>query len=203
MCGEDYGPVAGHRFHQLAYLVDLFGVQTGGGLIQNQHRRIVDQGLSQGYPLLVPPGKLRDSLFGDRSKSAELHGSVHLLGQLFFGNSLHRADEPDIVIHLHIGIYHGVFRHIPDPPLHIQRPVQQAVSVHPGVSVRGREISGDDPHGGGFSCAVGAQKPQNLPLLDLKADVPYRGGLAVHLGDFIYIYHFFPPSWDQTMIFAR
>ena len=39
---------------QLAHLDDLLGVQANGRFVENQHLRIVEDGLGQAHPLLEP-----------------------------------------------------------------------------------------------------------------------------------------------------
>jgi hypothetical protein len=50
---QNDGVLAGQVFDEVASLVDLLGVKTGSGLVQNEHVGIVNNGLRQSHPLPV------------------------------------------------------------------------------------------------------------------------------------------------------
>jgi len=51
---QNNGVVAGEALDQVARLVDLLGIESGGRLVQNEHFGIVNDGLCQADPLAVP-----------------------------------------------------------------------------------------------------------------------------------------------------
>ena len=55
---QNDGVVAGQTLDEIASLVDLFRVQSGSGLVQNQHIRIVNDRLRQADPLSISLRKL-------------------------------------------------------------------------------------------------------------------------------------------------
>ena len=59
---ENDGVVAGQRLEQVADFDDLLRVETGGGLVQDQHVGIVDDRLRQADALPVALGELADQL---------------------------------------------------------------------------------------------------------------------------------------------
>jgi len=59
---QDDGVIAGETLDEIASLVDLLGVQSGGGFIQNQHIRIVNNGLRQTNALPVSLRKFAQQL---------------------------------------------------------------------------------------------------------------------------------------------
>ena len=65
---ENNGVIAGQAANQLAGFVDLFGIQAGGGLVENQNIGIVDDGLGQSDALPVAFGELADQLVSRRRR---------------------------------------------------------------------------------------------------------------------------------------
>ena len=63
----------------------------------------------------------------------------------------------------------------------------KAVDFH--CSLAGGEIAGQDIHRRAFSSAVRPQKPENLPLLRVEADVVDRSVGTIALGKIFYFNH--------------
>ena len=57
---ENDGVIAGEAGDQLAGFALLFGIEAGGGLIENQHGRVVNDRLGDADALPVAFGKLAD-----------------------------------------------------------------------------------------------------------------------------------------------
>ena len=62
---EDDGVVAGERLDEVARLVDLLGIEAGGGLVEDQHVGVVDDGLGEADALAVALGELAEQLVFD------------------------------------------------------------------------------------------------------------------------------------------
>src|SRR3984957_2603527 len=56
VCAQDNGVFARKILDQVPRLVDLLRVEAGGGLIENQNLRVMNNGLRQAYPLPVSFG---------------------------------------------------------------------------------------------------------------------------------------------------
>jgi hypothetical protein len=65
---EDDGVLAGERFQQLADFDDLLGVEAAGGLVEDQHVGVVDDGLRQADALAEALGELADQLVRGRRR---------------------------------------------------------------------------------------------------------------------------------------
>jgi hypothetical protein len=48
---------------------------------------------------------------------------------------------------------------------------EDVVSRHPSISGCGGEVAGDHAQCGGFTCAIGTQKPDDVAWADVKGDV--------------------------------
>src|SRR5690606_1023118 len=62
--GQQYGLFPSDVLDQFSDLNELVGVQTGGGLIQDQYLGVVEQGGGQAHPLPVALGELSDPFMG-------------------------------------------------------------------------------------------------------------------------------------------
>src|SRR5205823_10121315 len=58
--GEHDGVLAGERFDELAYLDDLGGIETDGGLVEDEHLGIAEQRLGEADALLLSLGEVAD-----------------------------------------------------------------------------------------------------------------------------------------------
>ena len=74
--------VAAQVFDEGADLNDLLGVQAHGGLVQNQHRGVAQQGLGDAHPLLIALRKVADEPVID---VGNLHQLADLLDMLLPG----------------------------------------------------------------------------------------------------------------------
>ena len=78
---ENDGVIAGKAFDQLARFDDLFRVEAGGRLVQNQHVGIVDDRLRQPDALPIAFRKLADQLLPHIGDGAALANFVDTLGE--------------------------------------------------------------------------------------------------------------------------
>src|ERR1700677_3584537 len=62
MRGQNNGVAAREALDQVANFDDLLGIETNGGLVQNDHVRVVHQRLRDSHALLVAAGKALDQL---------------------------------------------------------------------------------------------------------------------------------------------
>ena len=79
---ENDGVIAGQALDQVARLVDLLGIEAGGGLVENQHVGIVNDGLRQADALAVAFGELAEQLVLYIGDGAALADVVDALAQL-------------------------------------------------------------------------------------------------------------------------
>ena len=120
--GEDDGLFGGHVLDEVAHLVLLVGVEAVGRLVEDQHRRIVEQRLGEADALLVALGKGLDRLPAHGPEVGEVHDALDV--RLFFGR---RPEAPDLgdevqkLLHRHLGVGGRVFRQVAEQALHRRR----------------------------------------------------------------------------------
>ena len=171
--------------NQGQHLVDLPGVQTVGGFVQNDDVRFSQNGLGQTYPLPVALGQVFDQPAGYLGKSGEGHGLLDLSGPVLLGQQLEPGAEVQIFQHRHVQIQGGLIGQIAHAPLGLLRLLQDVVAVDDDLTLGGGQISGDHVHGGGLTGAVQAQQTAYLALLDGQIQVIHRRLVAISLDQIV------------------
>ncbi len=109
---EDDGVVAGEAGDQLTRFALLFGIETGGRLVENQNRRVVDDGLGDADALAVAFGKLADDGACGRCQDggSDRSTSSTRLAMSAGWDALQLGDEGQVIGNLHLGVERAAFR---------------------------------------------------------------------------------------------
>ena len=75
-----------------------------------------------------------------------------------------------VFIDAQVRVYRWLLRQVANLRFGQARLIEQVDTVDGDASATRREIAADHLHGGGFACAVGTQKAQNLALGQLETD---------------------------------
>src|ERR1700692_5143812 len=106
--------ITGQPADQLARLVYLCGIETAGGLVENQDIGIVDDGLGEPHALAIPFRKLADKLGLHIRDGAALANLVPARDEALAGHALELTDESEILSHLHLGLQRRRLRQVAD-----------------------------------------------------------------------------------------
>ena len=174
MGAEDDGVVSGEAFDQVARFVDLFGVETGSRLIQDQNFRIVDDGLGETNALAVAFGELAQQLVFHVCNRTAIQYVVNSLRQFRPRQPFDLADKRQIFGSAHFQIEWGSFRQVADAPFHFQRTFQHVKTSNDSGAGGRWQKTGKHPHGGGLAGPVGAKETYDLTLSHAKRDIVYR-----------------------------
>ncbi|CAM5527602.1 hypothetical protein SSTU70S_03289 [Stutzerimonas stutzeri] len=159
---------------QLAHLMFLVRVETVGGLIEDQHARIVEDRLRQSDAALEALGQCLDGL---AEHLLQLHLRDRRLDPLALGRATetaHLGDEFEEAAHAHVAITGRAFGQIADLALGLQRLRLDVVAEDAGAAGGRREEAGQHLHGGGLAGAVRAEKAQHLARLDAERQGIHR-----------------------------
>ena len=173
-------------------LDDLFRIQAGRRLVENQHLRVVNQRLRQTHSLPVALRELPAVAVGHVVDARLLHDAVHTGGAIRLGHGvahLDPRDEGQILAHGHFGIEGRRFRQVPRAALGLDGVREDVVARDDGFAVGRRHVAGEYTHRGGLTGAVRAQESENLTLLYTKGDVVDRGNRTVPLGEVLDLNH--------------
>src|SRR5918996_5823801 len=97
----------------------------------------------------------------------------------------------------HIVIERNGFRQVAHALANFKRLLQNIVPGDRCSSIGGRHISGEDSHGGGLACAVGAEKADDLSLLGVEGQVFNGAARAIIFGESVDLDHWYSlNSWE-------
>ena len=175
------------------------GVQSAGGLVGEDDRRVAHQSTGNGHTLLLAAGELVGQVF-------ELIPQTHLF-QHFLRHPVAFGAGDIRVNQRHLHVLHQVEAGqkvilLEDETQHLVAHICQLVSVHlahvpavePVGAVGGDVQTADDVHAGGLARTGLAHDGHELPLLDLHRDVV--GGLYQRIAHLIILAHLL--KFDQS-----
>ena len=174
------------------------GIHAGGGLIQDQQMRVVDQGVGQAQALLHATGQrvhIGVTLVSKLDQFQQLtgHAAAHVPVQ-----TVAPGIEVQVLPDLQVPVHAEEVRHVSDQPPCLCRLPENGYAVHDGGTGNGPQERGQDPHGGGLSGAVGADKAVELSVPDGHAQVIQGHVLSIGHGkfrDFKHLCTSLPEKW--------
>ena len=191
--GQDVGAqdnrvVAAQVFDEGAAFNNLLGVQAHGGLVQNEHRGVANQGLGNAHALLVALGQVADKPVKD---VLNLHQPADFLDMLLPGELglFQLVHKIQVFLYRHIHVQGRQLRQVANHLFHLARLLQGVLARYSHLAGGGGEVACDDVHRGGLASAVGPQEPNNGALLDFKTHAVQRQVLAIALGEVLDLYH--------------
>ena len=160
----------------------LVGVETVGGLVEDQHLRVVQDRLGETDTTLEALGERLDALVKDIPQFQPVHRLQHALLRVLAAKAADFGDEAQEASDAHVAVERRALRQVADLALCLQRvPGDIAAANHRGAAGR-RQESGHHLHGGGLARTIGAQEPQHLAGLHREADAVHGGEISKLLG---------------------
>jgi hypothetical protein len=169
--GEQHrGAAVGELLHGLPHLDAGLGVEPGGGFVEEDDRRVADQAHRDVEPAahaarvrrcLAGPcfgeGEAGEQIVSDRSR-------VFQVAQLGDQNEVFPARK-------HF-VHGGELAGQADRLAHVAGPCVDVEAVDSGGAGVGFQQGRQDPHQGGFACAVRAEQREDAPRLHVEVDAP-------------------------------
>ena len=174
---------------RLARLDDLFRVEPGGRLVEDQHLGVVNQRLREADALPVAFRQLRAVLRRHVVDVRALHHGRDPVLLFLRGHALDARDEVQVLPDGHVRIQGRRFRQVAGAPLGLDRVSEDVVAGDRRPTVGWRHVAGQDPHRGGLARPVRTQEPENLSAFDSEADVVHGRDPAVAFGDVFDLNH--------------
>lgn len=163
---EHYLAFAGVAYH-FAYLFQLVGVEACGGLVEDEHLRVVDEGLRQSHALAVAFGEGADFFAQFGAEACELDYFVDALTAVF--DLVYVGDEAQELRDIHLGVERVVLGQVAYAGAYLLRLVEDAVAADFDFAFRGGNEAGDDFHQCGLACAVRAEESDDFAGFDFEA----------------------------------
>src|SRR3989475_8093762 len=189
MGAEDNRMVVPEVFNGLADVDDPTWIESYSGLIENEHRTIVEERLRQTHALAIAFREIANETALHFLHAAEFHHLTDFAGALAPRNALHFSDEVQVAADGHFPVQRHVLWQIADPLADFERLRKDIVAGDHGASTTGWHEAGQDTHRSRFPGAVGSQETQNLSWLDAEGEIPDRGHGTIVFTEVIHLDH--------------
>ena len=164
--------------------LEMVGIETGGGLVKDEHLRVVHHGLGEADALAVAFRQGTDFLVCLKAESCLVNHCLNALVGGFAFQLVDACHKLKVFAHIHVKIQRVVFRQVAHDTLHCHRVVHDVVSFDAHRTRSGRDEAGDDLHQRRLACAVGAEQSDDT-FINRERDVIEGELLAVALGDMV------------------
>lgn len=168
---EDGLALLGENADEVLELDAGFGVETGGGFVENEDVGIVKQGTPKAESLAHAFAEFVAEPVGEAGKIGELHDLGDALDSFFAAITESASKEVEILQHGHVAVGAVVVGHPADAAADFGGIVDDVDSADFG-SARVRVVERrENAHRGRFSRSIGTDEPDDLAALDGEGNV--------------------------------
>src|SRR5258707_492674 len=168
---EKRDAVSGELEEQIPELAARDGVDSRGRFVEENQFWFVQHGTTESEALFPTTGKLRGEAIQVRAEAVELDNVVHAVAKTIVGEAVNAAVEREIFRDGQIGIQTEILRHVADVFAHRFRILAHINAQDRSFATRERQQAREHFNDGGFSAAIGTEKPKDFAFLDAEADV--------------------------------
>ena len=188
--GHQQGHAVGLQLaEQLGQAGARFGIEAGGGFVQQQHLGLVDDGLADGDALAQAARQAAAGLLQAVAQVEPLRGAFDRGGDVGFRQALRGGGIFQAACHREVLVEAEEIREVAHDAVHVARPV---ADIHVGDRDGARERRlqpGDAAHQRGLARAVGADQRGDAAVGDGQRDVVERAMAGVVEGEIGYFDH--------------
>jgi hypothetical protein len=200
---EEDGPLFPETPDRLPDPDDLHRVESDGRLVQDQHRRPVDEGAGERGPLTETLRQVVDLAVRHLLEEAALDRLGDPPLHLGARDALQPRAVGEVLVDPHLGIEGRGLREISDPGARGERLRDDVESRHARGARGGREESRQDAHGRRLPGPVGSEKTDDLALLNRKGNVGDRELGRKALGEILDFDHPADEKRAQSSTYSR
>jgi hypothetical protein len=161
--------------------VSMLRVEARGRLVEDQHVGVGQDRLGQPHALAIALGEPADQRGAPVGDTRLVHRLVDLPLALLARDALDLGAEVQERLDVHVRVERRGLGDVADAPLDLQRLLEHVEAGDARRALRGRQVAGQDAHGGGLPGAVGPEEAEDLALLDPERDAVHRRRPAVAL----------------------
>ena len=158
-------------------------VEAGGRLVEEQHRRVVDEGVGQAQPLLHAARQALDVRVALLAQVDELEEVADHPPAARGRQAVAAGEEVEVLPDLHVVVHAEDVGHEPDDPADRGRIVAHRGTGDLRVAVRGAQERREHPQRRGLPGPVRADEPEDLARLDVQVDAGHGDRAVVALGE--------------------
>ena len=181
--GHQDGVGTGEGTDQRAHLDDLLRVEPVGGLVEDEHARLIEEGLSDGDALAESLRQLADGLIADGAE-------IELLTHARDGGTRRVALEPfdgsherEKFAYPHAVVERRVLGNVADLSPGRYRAVHRVEAGDARPARRRPQIAAEDPENRRLARAVGPEQPHDLAGIYFERDAVDSQAWSVPLGE--------------------
>src|SRR6185436_20942474 len=147
------------------------GIDAGGGLVEEEHARLVHDGRAERDALLPAAGQAARDLLVPALEPRERQHPADLLLALAVRNSVDAGEELEVLPHGQVVVEGEPLGHVADALADVLRAEVAALARQPDLAAAGIEQAAQHLDGGRLAGAVRAEQAVDLAVPDLEAHV--------------------------------
>lgn len=183
MCRKDDRFGLSYAFDEGPNFHELIGIQSGSGLVQDEHFGVVDKRSSEAYTLAESFGKLSDGFVPLGSEARLDNHFFHTRG----GRAVDARHKGKVFGDVQIRVQGVVLGQIPYFLLDVQWMIRHGKITDKGGARGLGEVPRDDLHQGAFPGAIGPQETHDLLVGNGEGYGIERFLLSVGFGEVFYL----------------
>ena len=152
----------------------LVGVEIARWLVQDQDRRVMNEGLCKADALPVAVREIADLLAEHLCKTAHFDDARGPPAELVGLEMPQVGREPQVLEHAHLEVQRRALREIAQALAHLQRLVEHVVAVDARAPPRRGDEAREDAHRRRLAGAIGAEKANDFTAFYLEVDLVER-----------------------------
>ncbi len=158
------------------------GVHARGGLVQEEDRRIVQDGAAQRQPLFPAAGERSGHGGTAVGQVGHFKHVLLALGAHGLRHAVHAGEEIDVLFHRKVVVERELLRHVADVLADFLGLRSHVEPVDGRLPRGGRQQAAEHADGSGLARAVGSEEAENLALGHLERDVVHghEGAESLH-----------------------
>jgi hypothetical protein len=172
----------GQLADQRAHLEPLDRVEAGGRLVEDQHLRARQQRHRQARALAQAPGQAAHLGARAVGQAHALEGRADGLLAVPAGQAVQARLELQHLLHPVLAVQRHVLGEVADALAHLHGLAHHVEARHLDAPLGGREVAGQDAHGGGLPGAVRPQEPHDFTAVQVEAEIFDRGARSEATG---------------------
>ena len=169
--GENDGALTTNLPNELTDLGGLVRVEAAHRLVEDQHRRLVNQCLRKAHALTKALRKLANALADDVAEAGFLDHPAEPRVETCTAKPAHLADELQVLEHQHLGVERGGLGQITDELADRDRVLEDVGAADLSRTSGRRDEAGQDLHRRGLPGAIGSEETDDLAAIHLKSCV--------------------------------
>ena len=187
--GQEDGALLANLLQVFEKLRFLVRIEIARGLVEDEDRRVVNEGLREPDSLPVAVREVADLFSQYLGQAADLDDALRALLEGVLVELSQVAREAEVLEHAHLEVERRALRQVAEALTDLQRLVEDVVAVDarraPGRGDEARE----DAHRGRLAGAVGAQEADDFATTNLEVDLVDRTERAEALAQLVRVDH--------------